>query len=149
MLEEAFRTIYEQESKTEQSRVAAEDELYAYQTQWCEKFKNNFLFISQYGGLIEIDTASDFDVKLFKRPKSRVYVRSRNYVYSLQITPPAPNTDKCSCFEHYHFEHPVYLELTLPEITKHISKGLAASNADHTLKSDEKVRRKTSKPRNK
>ena len=50
----------------------------------------------------------------------------------MEIRPPEPGSDRCLCREHFAFDTMrggVY-RLTLPEITIHISKGLAASNAE-------------------
>ena len=133
MLEDAFRAIYEQDSEKEQSRVAAEDELFAYQSQWCNKFQETFSFVSQYGGRITIHTHRDYVARLCNMEKFSVSVISQSGGYSLEVHPPAPNAEQCRCLEHYSFAPFGNRELflTLPEITAHISKGLAASNADN------------------
>ena len=130
ILEDAFRAIYELDSKNEMSRVAAEDEMFAYQIDWCNKFKETFAFVSQYGGRIVLHEESDFEVKFFHTDKCIVTVVSESGGYSIEVHPPAPNEEQCRCLENLSFGGSRVLFLTLPEITLHISKGLAASNAD-------------------
>lgn len=132
MLEDAFRAIYERDKKDEISRVEEEEKRSAYQVEWCNKFKDIFSFVSQYGGRIDIHTESDFAVKFHHVDKSIVIVVSESGGYSMEIHPPEPNSDKCLCRENYLFDvmKGGVNRLTLPEITVRISKGLAASNAD-------------------
>lgn len=130
MLEDAFRALYQQDAEKEASRVMAEDNLFAYQIEWCDKFQETFSFVSQYGGRLVLHTESDFAAKFYKTDKCCVSIVSESGGYCLEVHPPAPNEERCRCIENYTFEGNRSLYLTLPEITAHISKGLAASNAD-------------------
>lgn len=49
MLEDAFRALYDMASAEEAQRVEDENALIGYQIKWCEKFKQTFSFVSQYG----------------------------------------------------------------------------------------------------
>ena len=133
MLEDAFRAIYENDSKNEQARVEGEVNLNEYQIEWCNKFKETFAFVSQYGGRINIHMVDDFDVKFFHKDKCCVSVVSESGGYYLEVHPPMPNTEICHCLENYIYDTSgnKQLSLTLTEITTHISKGLAKSNADN------------------
>ena len=133
MLEDAFRAIYEHDNESEQARVEGEDKLYAYQIEWCNKFKETFAFVAQYGGRIKINIEDDFAVKFHHVDKCCVSVVSESGGYSLEVHPPAPDSEKCRCLENYLFDSfgNKVLFLTLPEITRHISQGLAKSNADN------------------
>lgn len=133
MLEDAFRAIYENDSKNEHARVEEEASLNDYQVEWCNKFKDTFSFVSQYGGRICLNMADDFSVKFFHQDKCSVSVVSESGGYCLEIHPPMPNTDICQCLESYIYDTSgnKMLALTLTEITSHISKGLAKSNADN------------------
>ena len=133
MLEDAFRAIYKNDSKDEQDRVESEANLNEYQVEWCNKFKETFAFVSQYGGRICIHVEDDFHVKFFHTDKCCVSVVSESGGYCLEIHPPMPNTEVCRCLENYIYDTSgnKVLFLTLPEITTHISKGLAKSNADN------------------
>lgn len=133
MLEDAFRAIYEQDSECEKARTEDEDKLHAYQIQWCERFKDTFSFVSQYGGRIVLNMHRDFEVKLFHMDKCSVTIVSESGGYSIEVHPPEPNAEKCQCLENYIYDigGNKVLSLTLPEITLHVSKGLAKSNADN------------------
>ena len=133
MLEDAFRAIYEQDSECEKARTEDEDKLHAYQIQWCERFKETFSFVSQYGGRIVLNMHRDFEVKLFHMDKCSVTIVSESGGYSIEVHPPEPNAEKCQCLENYIYDTGgnKVLSLTLPEITRHVSKGLAKSNADN------------------
>ena len=133
MLEDAFRAIYKHDREDENARVEGEDNLHAYQIQWCERFKDTFSFVSQYGGRLVLHTESDFAVKFHHVDKCCVTVVSESGGYSIEVHPPAPNTEQCRCLESYIYDTTgnKVLSLTLPEITQHISKGLARSNADN------------------
>lgn len=133
LLEDAFRAIYTQDREKEDARVEAEEQLWAYQVDWCNKFQEIFAFVSQYGGRISIHTNDDFAVKFHHLDKCCVSVISESGGYSIEVHPPAPNTNTCRCLENYLFDSygNKSLLLTLPEITEHISQGLAKSNADH------------------
>lgn len=130
MLEEAFRALYDRDSEDEAKRVQEEKELFNYQIEWSNKFKETFAFVSEYGAKMEMSINSDLDVKSFNVDKCSIQVF--NGIYSLTVFPPMPGTDRCKCLEHYLYDHTgnKVLFLTLPEITIHISKGLAKSNAD-------------------
>lgn len=130
MLESVFKTMYENDASEEASRIQQENELHAYQVEWCNKFLEVFSFVSQYGGNVAIHTNTDYDVKLFKLDKCSVSVYGKGYC--IEVHPPKPGTDKCCCLEHYLYEssNTISLDLTLPEITVRISKGLAKANAD-------------------
>ena len=136
MLEDAFRAIYKHDREDENARVEGEDNLHAYQIQWCERFKDTFSFVSQYGGRIVLNTNSDFEVKMYHKDKCSVTIFSESGGYSIEVHPPAPNSEQCQCLESYiydlyDFNRNRVLSLTLPEITLHVSKGLARSNADN------------------
>ena len=133
MLEDAFRAIYERDSECENARTKDEDNLHAYQIQWCERFKDTFSFVSQYGGRIVLNMHDDFEVKFFHMDKCSVTIVSESGGYSIEVHPPVPNADKCHCLENYIYDMGgnKVLSLTLPEITLHVSKGLAKSNADN------------------
>lgn len=130
MLEEAFRALYDRDSEDEAKRVQEEKELFNYQIEWSNKFKDTFAFVSEYGAKMEMSINSDLDVKSFNIDKCSIQVF--NGIYSLTVFPPRPGTDRCKCLEHYLYDYTgnKVLFLTLPEITIHISKGLAKSNAD-------------------
>lgn len=133
MLEDAFRAIYQRDIQDEKSRVEEKDKLYAYQIEWCNKFEETFSFVSQYGGRICKHIEDDFSVKMFHVEKCIITVVSESGGYSIEIHPPEPGSDKCLCREDFLYETlrgGVY-RLTLPEITVHISKGLANANADN------------------
>ena len=133
MLEDAFRAMYKEDKKTESARVEAEGDISSYQIQWCNNFQEVFSFVSQYGGRICLNMHDDFEVKFFHYDKCSVTVVSESGGYSIEVHPPAPNSDKCHCIESYIYDMGgnKVLFLTLPEITQHISKGLAKSNADN------------------
>lgn len=128
MLEYAFRAIYEQEIINEQSRDEESKHLLQYQKEWCNKFIEVFHFVSQYGGRLILNTPSDSHIKLYGEHYS-ISVVSESGEYNLLVNPPTINSDKCRCLEKLYMSYKSY-ELTLPEITRHISKGLAKSNAD-------------------
>lgn len=133
LLEDAFRALYMHDSDEEALRVKAEQDLNAYQIEWCNWFQERFSFVSQYGGRIVLNLRDDFAVKFHHLDKCSVSVLNNSGGYSIEIHPPAPNTEQCMCLEHYMYDEGgnKLLKLTLPEITMHISKGLAKSNADH------------------
>ena len=130
LLEDAFRAIYEKDSADEAQRIEEERELNCYQLRWCSKFEETFGFVSQYGGKVVSNVESDFNVKLHHLDKCSVDVYFEGY--SITVHPPKPGEERCRCFEHYIFDGPFRSELmlTLPEITTHISKGLAKAGAD-------------------
>ena len=131
MLEDAFRALYEKDSTDEAARIEAENNLNAYQIRWCEEFKKVFSFVSQYGGQLVTHMSSDYEVKLYHCDKCSIQVFGEGY--SIEVHPPKPGEEKCRCLERYLFDSPLNKELylTLPEITTHVSKGLAKANADH------------------
>lgn len=132
MLEDLFRALYMHFKEGEDLRVQAEQDRNAYQEQWCNKFMEIFSFVSKYGGKMTLHTNTDFQVKLYHCDKCSVGLISEKGGYGIEIHPPEPGSDKCRCLEHYLFEHTGNKELylTLPEITVHISNGLAKSDAD-------------------
>lgn len=133
LLEDAFRALYRSDYEDELSRVDSEEELHSQQIQWCNKFEEVFSFVSQYGGRLCINTHTDFEVKFYHVDKCSITVVSESGGYSLEVHPPEPGTDKCRCLENYIYDVAgnKMLFLTLPEITQHISRGLAKSNADN------------------
>ena len=131
MLEDAFRALYDMASAEEAQRVEDENALIGYQIKWCEKFKQTFSFVSQYGARLIFQMNSDYDVKYHHLDKCCVQIFCD--WYSIEVHPPKPGEDVCQCMEHYAFGTPYgnkVLYLTLPEITQNVSKGLAKSNAD-------------------
>ena len=131
MLEDAFRAIYELDSSVEAQRVDDENALMGYQIKWCDTFKQTFSFVSEYGAKLVLHMNSDLEVKQHHIDKCCIQLVSD--WYSIEVHPPKPGEDICRCLEHYAFEFPYTRKevfLTLPEITQHVSKGLAKSNDD-------------------
>ncbi len=131
MLEDAFRAIYDLDFSAEAKRVDEENALMDYQIKWCNTFKETFAFISQYGAQLELQMNSDFKVKYYHLDKCSVQIFCD--WYSIEVHPPKPGKDVCRCLERYSFDFPYgnnVVFLTLSEITQHVSKGLAKSNAD-------------------
>ena len=131
MLEDAFRTIYDLDSAAEAHRVDDENALIGYQINWCNTFKQTFSFVSGYGAKLVYHMNSDLEVKMHHIDKCCIQIFLDWYY--IEVHPPKPGEEKCRCLERYAFEFPYTNKeyyLTLPEITQHISKGLAKSNAD-------------------
>ena len=128
MLEDAFRALYELDSAAEAHRVDDENALMEYQINWCNTFKQTFSFVSEYGAKLVYHMNSDFEVKMYHSDKCCIQIISDWYY--IEVHPPKPGEEKCRCLEHCAFIKSEVVYLTLPEITQHISKGLAKSNAD-------------------
>ena len=130
MLEDAFRAIYESDASVEAQRVDDENALMEYQIRWCDNFMQTFSFVSEYGAKLELQMNSDYKVKRYHIDKCCIQLVSD--WYSSEGHPPKPGKDICRCLEHYAFDFSCKSNevfLTLPEITQHVSKGLAKSNA--------------------
>lgn len=130
MLEAAFRALYEMDASVSLNAVALRNDKHAFQKHWCETFVKTFSFVSQYGASVKMHEVDDFDVKYFHSDK--YYIKVINNGFSMEIHPPESPNSKCHCLEHFIFDMggTKSLDLTLPEITLHISKGCARANTE-------------------
>lgn len=129
LLEEAFQALYESNFATELAEMAKQQDLYAYQKAWSEKFVQTFSFVRKYGAKATVCETSNLNVKMLGFDKYFACVEILGY--SLTVHPPKVGSDTCECLEHHILEPNKILHLTLPEITIHLSQGLAKVNAEN------------------
>ena len=128
MLEAAFRALYEKDTAEVKKALSEAKVIQAFQKQWCETFVKSFAFLTQFGAKVEMHELSDLEVRIYRRAK--YYITFSNNGYYLEVYAPVSEDAKCRCLERPSSDSYSnrLLELTLPEITQHISQGCAVAN---------------------
>ena len=78
LLEEAFKALYDSNLAAELSEIAKQQDLYAYQKAWCDKFAQVFSFVAKYGASVEVCELDRYLVE-FRGIKYKVVVKKIGY----------------------------------------------------------------------